>query len=315
MQTTFWPILLGVFLAGYLALEGADFGAAMLLPVFGRHDQHSRDGVIRAIAPLFLGNEVWLVAAIGVVQGAFPGLDGTVLSRLYPVFVVLLVAWLTRDAGLWFRSHGGVEWRWRWDCTIAVASVLLAAGWGVVLANLALGTVTAANPALTGLAPSDQGFGLVPMLCGLLLAGFCALRGSLFLNRRLSEPAAERANLIARRLSLPVAGLTIITGAVLAFTDPPGRHWPLWLLGSLLVMAALATRSRPAGLPLTALAIAASVPLTALAGLPYLPTANAATLAALTPLVIAVLPIIVACQVGLWWLCRGPVESRSWSYF
>jgi hypothetical protein len=57
------------------------------------------------------------------------------------------------------------------------------------------------------------------------------------------------------------------------------------------------------------------VPLTALAGLPYLPTANSATLAALTPLVIAMLPIIVACQVGLWWLCRGPVESRSWSYF
>ena len=102
---------------------------------------------------------------------------------------------------------------------------------------------------------------------------------------------------------------------MLALTNPPGRHWPLWLLGSLLVVAALSTRSRAAGLPLTSLATAASVPLTALAGLPYLPTGNPATLAALTPLVVAALPIIAACQVGLWWLCRGPVDSRSWSYF
>jgi cytochrome bd-type quinol oxidase subunit 2 len=152
-------------------------------------------------------------------------------------------------------------------------------------------------------------------LCGLLLVGFCALHGSLFLGRRLSGPAAERTRLAARRLTLPIAGLTTITGLAIALADPPGRHWPLWLLGSLVFVAALSARARPAALPLTSLAIAASVSLAALAGFPYLPTGNSATLAALTPFVIAALPIMIACQVGLWWLCRGPGESRSWSYF
>jgi cytochrome bd-type quinol oxidase subunit 2 len=229
MQTTLWQALLGLFIAGYLALEGADFGAAMLLPVFGRRNQHGRDATVRAIAPLFLGNEVWLVAAIGVTEGAFPKLAGTLLSSLYPVFVLILVAWLTRDAGLWFRSRGNARWRWRWDCATALASAALPVGWGVVLANLALGVPT-------------HIFGLIPILSGLLLAGFCALHGTLFLSRRLPTRPAIKIRDITRVLSLPVAAAVALTGLSVAISHPSGQHWPLWLLGAILFTAAISAR-------------------------------------------------------------------------
>jgi cytochrome bd-type quinol oxidase subunit 2 len=294
MQTTFWLVLLSLFIAGYLVLEGADFGAAILLPVVGRDDRAGRDRIVRAIAPVFLGNEVWLVATIGVVVGAFPRLDGVLLSRYYPVFMVLLAAWLLRDAGLWFRRHGNEIWRWRWDRAIAVASALLAVGWGIVIADIALGV------------PANA-IGPIPVLCGLLLAGFCVLHAKAVYS--LAVPTADRA------LSLAVAGAVLVVTATLLITGSPGEHWPLWVLGAL-----VATATVVRAWPVTSVALAADMPLAALTSFPYLPThltvtaaSDPATLAALTPIVAAVLPILVVAQVGLWWLNRR--TARAGGYF
>jgi cytochrome bd-type quinol oxidase subunit 2 len=447
MQTTFWLAVLGLFLAGYLAMEGADFGAGMLLPLFGRDDQQGRDTVVRAIAPLFLGNEVWLVAAIGVVEGAFPRLNAPLLPRLYPALILILVAWLIRDAALWFRSQGTATWRWHCDQATALASTALAGGWGVVLANMAL----------SGTALSDKGtntpvFGLAPTLSGILLAGFCALHGTLFLSRRVPSHPATRIRRTTRTLAPLVAAMILLTGAAATMTAPPGHHWPLWLLGAILLTATTTTflstqptartsshptnhgpanaasanpanirvatglatptpasprptdpnpatglvdpapgataaipardpvtaktnshftmhpdprsiaeppereapgnrrvphptlahsaahqradpgipqlpdasnhRLHTAALLLTSLALIAAVPLAVLPDFPHLPTgltlaaaSGSATLGVLTPLLLAVSPILMACQAALWWLTRGPVDARSWSYF
>jgi cytochrome bd-type quinol oxidase subunit 2 len=294
MQTTFWLVLLGLFVSGYLALEGADFGAAMTLPLLGRADEPGRDEVARAIAPFFLGNEVWLVAAIGTVDGVFPSLR--VLNRLYPVLIPILVAWVARDMGLWLRRRGGGTWRWRADCVTGAASVVLTMGWGVVLGNLATG------PGAT--------FGLVPLLSGLLLTGLCAIHGSAFLTRRATVALAER---IPRTLAVPVAAITVATGVAIALTRPPTLHsWPLWLAGALALLAALTPRIRQSALPLTAVTLIAVAPLTALANIPLPPT-NQATLSELTPIVLAALPIMAASQLGMWWLTRD--KSRTRSYF
>ncbi|WP_213452997.1 cytochrome d ubiquinol oxidase subunit II [Rhizomonospora bruguierae] len=81
----FWYGVLGLFFAGYLALAGYDYGAGLLLRAAGR------DG-LTALGPYFLGNEVWLVAAVGVLFGAFPRLEGELISSLYPAILAGLVA-------------------------------------------------------------------------------------------------------------------------------------------------------------------------------------------------------------------------------
>jgi hypothetical protein len=166
------------------------------------------------------------------------------LPGLYPVLVPILIAWLIRDAGLWFRSHGTATWRWRWDCATAVASALLAGGWGIILADLALADSNLVSTGTTGV------FGLVPVLCGILLAGFCVLHGAMFLSRRLSDHPAATVRRTARTLAPLVAATVLLTGAAVIMTSPPGHHWPLWLLGSLLLAATVsvlfATRSQPA---------------------------------------------------------------------
>src|SRR5690606_21176868 len=72
--------ILAFFALGYLVLAGADIGVGMALPYLGRTPEERRE-VIAAIAPFFLGNEVWLVVTAGVLAGLFPKLEGELLDR------------------------------------------------------------------------------------------------------------------------------------------------------------------------------------------------------------------------------------------
>ncbi|MBG0829893.1 cytochrome d ubiquinol oxidase subunit II [Planomonospora sp. ID67723] len=134
-----WFGVFAVLLLGYFALEGFDIGLGMLLPVLGR-SQEGRDRVVAAMAPFVLAGEVWLVAVAGVLFGVYPRAEGEVLFGLYPLVVSLLVSWIVRDAGLWFRRRlDGRAWRAGWDGAICLGSWGLALSWGTALVALADG--------------------------------------------------------------------------------------------------------------------------------------------------------------------------------
>ncbi|GAA2388733.1 hypothetical protein GCM10010404_52390 [Nonomuraea africana] len=152
-----WLLAFAVLLTGYFALEGFDLGVGLLMA--GR-SQERRDRMVAAMAPFVLANEVWLVAVAGVLFGAFPALEGEVIFALYPLVVAMLLGWIVRDAGLWFRRRmDGRAWRGFWDLMISLGSLVLAVGWGMVIgsvaglpwiAGLALGAVTTALFAFHG---------------------------------------------------------------------------------------------------------------------------------------------------------------------
>jgi cytochrome bd-type quinol oxidase subunit 2 len=141
MSTLLWLVLV-FFLTGYLVLDGFDFGVGMTM---GRGTPERRDRLARRISPLFLGNEVWGVAAVGVLIGAFPSTESIQSPRLYPFVVAILLSWMARDAGLWFRSRTRGDWC---DPLIAAASAVLTFSWGYVLTDIAVGGLAAIAVAL-----------------------------------------------------------------------------------------------------------------------------------------------------------------------
>jgi cytochrome bd-type quinol oxidase subunit 2 len=174
--------LLAVFIVGHLVLAGADIGVGMLLPWLGR-GQEERRTVLAAIGPFFLGNEVWLVAAAGLLAGAFPGLEHTLLYDHRGGFVLLLLGWVLRDAGLWWRKRvDAAAWRTGCDTLIVGGSWALALALGAVLSEVLTGTpLLAPVPAgllalhgggfaklrLTG-APLGRAFGSYPLTAAAL---------------------------------------------------------------------------------------------------------------------------------------------------
>lgn len=216
-----WLGLLTVLLAGYFSLEGFDLGVGMLLPVLGR-TRRRRDAMVAAIAPFVLANEVWLVAVAGLLLGAFPLLEGEVLFALYPLVVTMLLAWVLRDAGLWFRRRiGGDAWRGCWDLVIAGGSLVLSFGWGVALYAIATGFSSSLwHP-----------FGL---LLGLAVTLALAFHGRAFLGRRVPE-FAPGGNMALSAVMAVVPVLAVLLEAVPELLDNAAPQRTLQVL-SLVVL-------------------------------------------------------------------------------
>ena len=195
-MVTFWFGLVVLAWVLYFVLEGFDFGVGVLGPLLGR-DDHERGAAIRTIGPLWDGNEVWLVAAIGVTFAAFPAWYAALLSGLYLPMALILLLLAVRGVTLEFRGKkDGVRWRRGCDAALAVSSAAVVMLWGAVLTVFARGLALSADGTVFG---SGLGRSLAPLLTwqavlGALLAlGAAVLLGATFLALRTTGPVRRRA--------------------------------------------------------------------------------------------------------------------------
>ena len=137
MDLTFiWAgiILFAVF--AYVVMDGFDLGIGILFPVFpvGRE----RDQAINAVAPVWDGNETWLVMGGGGLFAAFPLAYGVLMTALYPPIIAMLLALVFRGVAFEARWRDPGHRRW-WDLAFTGGSFLAAFCQGVVLGALLQG--------------------------------------------------------------------------------------------------------------------------------------------------------------------------------
>src|SRR5690554_5609273 len=207
-----WFILIAVLWAGYLVLEGFDFGVGMLLPVLGRNDKDRR-AIINTIGPVWDGNEVWLLTAGGATFAAFPEWYATLFSGFYLPLLLILLALIVRGVSFEYRGKiSDPRWAAWCDRGIIVGSWLPAILWGVAFANLVRGVELDADHVFTG-----GFFSLLSpfaLLGGLVTLGLFLTHGAVFLALKTDGEIRERARGLAFRLS-------IASGAVAAV-------WAIW---------------------------------------------------------------------------------------
>jgi cytochrome bd-type quinol oxidase subunit 2 len=206
----FWFIVLAVLWTGFLLLEGFDFGVGMLHGVMGR-DEGGRDAAVRAIGPVWDGNEVWLIVAVAVTFAAFPAWYATMLSGFYPLFVVVLVALILRGVSFEFRAHASGERSRRvWSGTLTAGSLVIPLGLGIVLGNL-LGGVPI-DPQQEFVGGLGDLFSLYAVVTGVTITLICLLHGSAFLALRTEGDVRRRALRIGGILG-PVAAVVVLAFA------------------------------------------------------------------------------------------------------
>lgn len=118
---TLWLFVLGTLTVGYFSLAGFDYGTALLLPF------RKKDEALQRMTPFFLGNEVWLVAAIGVLFAAFPRLEGELLSGAHSTFTLVLAGLVLFMASVQLRL-------WWW--LVFTGALMVSVGWGLFLVHL-----------------------------------------------------------------------------------------------------------------------------------------------------------------------------------
>ncbi|HEU5452606.1 MAG TPA: cytochrome d ubiquinol oxidase subunit II, partial [Terriglobales bacterium] len=142
---TVWFVIVALMLAAYVVLDGFDIGADILHLVVGRSDGERRL-VLRAIGPVWDGNEVWLLAAGGTLYFAFPLLYASSFSGFYLPLMMVLWLLMLRAIGIEFRVHSlSPVWRAFFDGVFSLASILLAIFFGAALGNVVRGVPLGAD--------------------------------------------------------------------------------------------------------------------------------------------------------------------------
>jgi len=137
---TFWFGAIAMMLAVYVVLDGFDLGAGVAHLVVAR-DEHDRAAILKAIGPFWDGNEVWLLAAGGVLVFAFPRLYAASFSGFFLPLTIVLWLLMGRGIALEFRNHleDASVWRPFWDAVFGISSALLAVFLGAALGNVVRG--------------------------------------------------------------------------------------------------------------------------------------------------------------------------------
>ncbi len=136
---TLWFYIIAVMIAVYVILDGFDLGTGILHLFVARNDDERRT-VLQSIGPVWDGNEVWLIAAGGVLVLAFPRLYAVAFSGFYLPLMIVLWLLILRAISIEFRSHlESVVWRPLWDAFLFLSSLLLAVFLGAALGNVVRG--------------------------------------------------------------------------------------------------------------------------------------------------------------------------------
>lgn len=122
---TLWFVIVALMLAAYVILDGFDLGAGVIY-LFAARDDNERQLVLRAIGPVWDGNEVWLLAAGGTLYFAFPLLYASSFSGFYLPLMMVLWLLMLRAIGIEFRTHiENAVWQGFFDVVFSLSSLLL----------------------------------------------------------------------------------------------------------------------------------------------------------------------------------------------
>ena len=247
---TLWFMIVAVMVVMYVLLDGFDIGAGAVHLFIAKNDTQRRT-ILRAIGPVWDGNEVWLLAAGGTLYFAFPLLYASSFSGFYLPLIMVLWLLMLRGVGIEFRSHlvDGV-WTSAFDFIFSVASILLAIFFGAALGNVVRGVPLNADGYFFEPLWTDFRVGVnngildwYTVLTGVVALVTLIVHGSLYLATK----ADGELNVRSRRVAFvlwPVQVLLTILSLVATLYIRPGvlanfNHWPVGYLIPIVVAGSL----------------------------------------------------------------------------
>jgi cytochrome d ubiquinol oxidase subunit II len=218
-----WSAILAFAIYAYVVLDGFDLGIGILSP-FARSDDEE-ETMISAIAPVWDGNETWLVLGGGGLMAAFPLAYSILLPALYGPIITMLLALIFRGVAFEFRHRRERHRRW-WTWGFVLGSYVATFAQGIALGTFIQGIAVEGRAYAGGwfdwLTPFSVFTGLA------LIAGY-ALLGACFLIMKAEGALQDK----MFRLALPLGAAVLASIAIVSvwtpFLDPAIRErWFSW---------------------------------------------------------------------------------------
>ena len=210
-MVTFWVAVLAIGILLYVLLDGFDLGIGMLFGL--TRDEERRRAMMSAVAPIWDGNETWLVVAGVVLWGAFPIVYATLFSAFYLPLLLMLAGLILRGVAFEYR-YKTERMRWVWDAGFAGGSFVAAFMQGLTVGALVEG-LPISNGQYTG---GEFGwFSPFAIVCGVGLCLGYALLGACWLIKKCEGDVREAAYRLIPYLSIGLlVFLVIVFGYALA---------------------------------------------------------------------------------------------------
>ena len=141
-----WAGLIAFAVLAYVVLDGFDLGVGILFPYV--HGEADRDQMMNSVAPVWDGNETWLVLGGGGLFAVFPLAYAVIMPALYAPIIAMLLALIFRGVAFEYRWRT-VRGKFLWDWAFAGGSTVAAFAQGVALGALVQG-IPVANRAYAG---------------------------------------------------------------------------------------------------------------------------------------------------------------------
>jgi cytochrome bd ubiquinol oxidase subunit II len=216
----FWVSLLAISILLYVLLDGVDLGVGLLFGLAKGEDR--RGAMLSAVAPIWDGNETWLVVTAVILWGAFPVVYATLLSAFYLPLIVMLLGLILRGVAFEFR-YKTQRRRWIWDVSFAGGSLIATFIQGMTVGALVEG-LQFTNGEYSG---GEFGW-LTPfaVLCGVGLCLGYALLGACWLVRKCEAEVRDTAQRQIATLAIGVlAFLVVVFAYALAEHLPILHRW------------------------------------------------------------------------------------------
>lgn len=218
--TVIWAFIIAFAVFAYVVMDGFDLGIGVLFPFFTVGGE--RDQAMNSIAPVWDGNETWLVLGGGGLFAAFPLAYSIILPATYPLMIAMLL-------GLVFRGVA-FEFRWRdpahrafWDFAFTAGSVIAAFAQGVTLGALLQGIKVVDDAYAGGWLDWLSPFSILTGV-GVVIA--YALLGATWLIWKTEGSGQQRAYKLAGILGvLTLLAMAAVSAATPFLVFAYWRHW------------------------------------------------------------------------------------------
>jgi cytochrome bd ubiquinol oxidase subunit II len=215
-----WAGLIAFAVLTYIILDGFDLGVGILFPF--AHNEADRDVMMNSVAPVWDGNETWLILGGGGLFAVFPLAYAVVMPALYMPIILMLLALIFRGVSFEYRWRT-VRWKRVWDIAFFAGSVLAALMQGIALGALVQG-IEVENRAYSGgwwdwLTPFT-------LLTGAAVAVGYALLGATWLNAKTTGVVQLQMRSYARPLAFATLGFMGLVSLFTPFQD--GVYFQRW---------------------------------------------------------------------------------------
>ena len=210
-----WFVIIVFATLMYIVMDGFDLGIGILFPAI--QDADDRDVMVNSVAPVWDGNETWLVLGGAALFGAFPLAYAVIIDALTIPLTLMLIGLIFRGVAFEFRFKATPAHRPFWDKAFIGGSVLATFTQGMVVGAVING-FTVSGRAFAG-GPFDW-FTPFNLFCGLGLVVAYAFLGATWLVMKSENPLQERMRQVSKRLLLALLGIIAVISIWTPLSQP-----------------------------------------------------------------------------------------------